>query len=429
MKNIKIFAIIYLFIVASCTTKTSEEDKIAAQLKQEIVQDLTENILAFWVKYAPDPAGGFYGTVGSDGTPRENSSKGGVLNARIIWTFSSAYRILKDEQYLALANRAQRYFLDHFIDPVYGGSYMTVAANGDPLDTQKNTYQNAFAVYGLAEHYRATGNKESLDAAIDIYRKIIEYAYDPVKGGLIGCIDCQRLGIYHDREWKFNSELANPKTMNNNLHWLEALTNLYRVWKDPGLKKHLQEQIHVMSNIVLNQKTWHQHCFLTMDWENLREVDSMGHDIEFSWLLVEAAEVLGDEEIIKDTRRIAVNLATVQLEEGIDERGAMILDKEDGQLRGGSLSWWVQSETVVGFVNAWQISGDKKFLDAAVRTWEWIKTYLIDYEYGEWNSNASYNQQRRDNGREGGGGGSKVSQFRCPYHNGRMGMEIMTRIP
>jgi len=158
-----------------------------------------------------------------------------------------------------------------------------------------------------------------------------------------------------------------------------------------------------------------------MDWENQRDIDSYGHDIEFSWLLVEAAEALGDEKIIEDTHRIAVNLATVQLEEGIDEKGAMMYDKEDGRLR-PNLSWWVQSETVVGFINAWQLSGDKKFLDAAVRTWEWIKTYLIDYEYGEWYSSGSYSDTQRR-------GGGKISQFRCPYHNGRMGFEVMSRIP
>ena len=409
-----------LFAV-SCSAEMSQEEKIAAQLRQEIKQDLTENILSFWVKYSPDPSGGFYGTVDFDGTPRENASKGGVLNARIIWTFSTAYRILKDEQYLTLANRAQRYFLDHFIDPEYGGSYMTLTAKGEPLDNQKNTYQNAFAVYGLSEHYRATGNKESLDAAIALYRKMIEHAYDPVNGGFIGCIDCSREGTFFNREWQRNTEMKSPKTMNDNLHVLEALTNLYRVWKDAGLKKHLQEQIHIMTHKVLDQSTWHQNCFLTMDWVNQRNIDSYGHDIEFSWLLVEAAEVLGDEEIIEDTHRIAVNLATVQLEEGIDEHGALMFDKEDGHIR-ANLSWWVQSETVVGFLNAWQISGDRKFLDAAVRTWEWIKTYMIDYEHGEWYSSASYSATaRRENG--------KVSQFRCPYHNGRMGLEVISRIP
>ena len=408
MKNVCLI-IIYLLISISCTTNMNEEDKIVSQLKNEIVQDLTENILPFWAKYSPDPSGGFFGTLNFDGTPRENAYKGGILNARLVWTFSTAYRMLKDEQFLTLANRAQTYFLDNFIDSEYGGSFYTVNADGSPLDSQKDIYQNAFAIYGLSEHYRATGNVESLNAAIDIYRKLIEHAYDPVNGGFIESFS---------REWQM-LEVESPKTMNTNLHVLEALTNLYRVWKDEDLKKHLQEEIDVVSHKVLNQETWHEQLFFTMDWQNQQDIDSYGHDIEFSWLLVEAAEELGDEEILKDTKRIAVNLATVQLEQGIDEKGAMMYEKTGDHLN-TNLDWWPQAETVVGFLNAWEISGDRKFLDAAVRTWEWIKTYMIDYEYGEWYSTVKSDGVAMKNR-------TKADHWRCPYHNSRMGFEIMKR--
>ena len=410
MKNL-ILAITCLMMIASCTEKTSEEDKVIAQLKREIVSDLTANILPFWVKHSPDPSGGFYGTLNFDGTPKANAMKGGILNARLIWTFSAAYRMMKDEQYLTLADRAQRYFLDRFIDPEHGGSYYTVTADGAPLDTQKNTYQNVFAVYGLSEHYRATGNRESLEAAIAIYRKLIEHAYDPVHGGFIESFD---------REWQM-LEVKSPKTMNTNLHALEALTNLYRVWKDPGLKRHLAEEIDVMSHKVLNRETWHERLYLTMDWQNQQDIDSYGHDIEFSWLLVEAAEVLGDEDILKDTKWVAVNLAAVQLEQGINENGAMIYEKS-GDHMNDNLSWWPQAETVVGCLNAWQISGERKFLDAAVRTWEWIKTCMIDREYGEWYIGINPDGTPQKNR-------VKADQWRCPYHNSRMGFEVMARFP
>ena len=419
MKNL-FLVITCLLVATSCAPRLSEEDKIVAQLRQEIVQDLTENVLSFWAKNAPDPSGGFYGTLNFEGKPRENASKGGILNARLLWTFSTAYRMLKDDQYLTLANRAQRYLLDHFIDQEYGGSFFTVTAAGDPLDMQKNVYQNAFAIYGLSEHYCATGNEESLNAAIAIYRKMAEHVYDPVNGGFIGCVECRGDGVQFDREWNY-TDIGSPKTMNTSLHVLEALTNLYRVWKDDGLRKHLQGEIYNMSHKVLNQETWHQQLFLTMDWQNLRDIDSYGHDIEFSWLLVEAAEVLGDEEILKDTERIAVNVSAVQLEEGIDEKGAMMNDRE-GEHLNANLSWWVQSEAVVGFLNAWHISGDRKFLDAAVRNWEWIKEYMIDYEYGEWYGSVSSDGTPRRNG-------VKADQWRCPYHNSRMGFEVMTRFP
>jgi len=410
MKNL-FLAITLLMIATSCSKRMSPEDKIAAQLKQEIVQDLTENILPFWANHSPDPSGGFYGSLNFDGTPKIGAMKGGILNARLVWTFSTAYRMLKDEQYLTLANRAQQYFLDHFIDKEYGGSFYTLNADGSPLDSHKDTYQNAFAIYGLSEHYRATGNKESLDAAIAIYNKLIEHAYDPVNGGFIESFS---------RDWQMNT-VESPKTMNTNLHVLEALTNLYRVWKDDGLKKQLREEIDVMSHKVLNRQTWHEQLFFTMDWQNQKEIDSYGHDIEFSWLLTEAAEVLGDEAIVKDAQRIAINLVNTQLEQGLAEDGGMRYEK-DGDTLNANREWWPQAETVLGCLNARQISGDRKYLDAAVREWEWIKTNMIDREYGEWYSNVKPDgTPQKDR--------VKADQWRCPYHNSRMGFEIMARFP
>jgi len=408
MRN-SFIALIFLLIAASNATAMSPEDSTMAKLKQEIVQDLKGNILPFWASKSPDLFDGFYGTLNFDGTPDMNAQRGGILNARLIWTFSTAYRLLKDKRYLPPANRAQHYFLNHFIDTEYGGSFYMVNVDGTPLDTKKDTYQNAFAIYGLSEHYRATGNWESLVAAISIYQKLIEHAYDSINGGFIESFT---------RDWQM-IDTKSPKTMNTNLHVLEALTNLYRVWKDENLKNHLREQIDVMTHKVLNQTTWHEQLFLTMDWKNQQNIDSYGHDVEFSWLLTEAAEVLGDEDIQKDAKRIAVNLAAVQLEQGIDTTGAMMYEKENDHLN-ANREWWPQAETVTGFLNAWQISGDKKFLDAAVHEWEWIKTNMIDRKYGEWYSNV-YPDGTPQKDRV------KADQWRCPYHNSRMGFEVMSR--
>jgi mannobiose 2-epimerase len=422
MKNILILTAI-LCVAVSCAKKLSPEEQTVIQLKQEIQQDLTENILPFWATHLPDPAGGFYGTLSYDGTPRDSAEKGGILNARVLWTFSTAYRMLKDEQYKTLADRAQRYFIDHFIDKEYGGSFYVLNADGSPLMMQKSTYQNAFAIYGLSEHYRATGNQESLNAAIGVYNKLAEHAYDPEHKGFIeGC----------SREWEKN-ERSLSKTMNTNLHVLEALTNLYRVWKDPGLEQQLRDEIDIMCHKILDQSTWHEILYLSVDWEPSRmRIDSYGHDIEFSWLLVEAAEVLGDEEILADTKRIAVNLADVQIKEGLAPEGYLRGEKFYGERPTFSgappqdtrhrLEWWPQAEAVVGFINAWQISGDKKFLDAAVLAWDWTKKYMIDHEYGEWYGNVYEDGTPVKEF-------AKANQWRCPYHNSRMGFEIMTRFP
>ncbi|KAA6343937.1 Cellobiose 2-epimerase [termite gut metagenome] len=406
MKNTVI--LIAALFVMSCTGSTPEEKELSL-LREEITQDLEGNILSFWKKHSPDPNGGFYGVLRFDATPEPEADKGGVLNARLVWTFSTAYRLLKDESYKQLADRAQAYFIEHFIDKEYGGTYWSLKADGSPSIENKQTYGNAFAIYGLSEHYRATGNEESLRAAISVYNSMIEHAYDPEHGGFIESFT---------RDWKMN-ETRMPKTMNNNLHVLEALTNLYRVWPDAGLQKHLREQIDIVSNKILDQTTWHERLYLTMDWQSTYPVDSYGHDIEFSWLLVEAAEALGDEAIIEETKRYAVHIAETQMKQGLNAMGAMMSDKS-GEHLNTTLEWWQQSETIVGFLNAWQISGDKKFLDGAVRTWNWIKEYMIDYEYGEWYTYVKEDgTQVKDH--------VKADMWRCPYHNSRMGFEVMTR--
>jgi mannobiose 2-epimerase len=419
MKNVFIF-IAVLCLAASCAVKPSPEEQAMNQLKQEIVADLTDNILPFWASHSPDPAGGFYGTLLPDGTAKDNAEKGGILNARLLWTFSSAWRVLKDERYKTLADRAQRYFIDHFIDKEYGGSFYVLNADGSPLATQKNTYQNAFAIYGLSEHYRATGNEESLREAIGIYNKLVEHAFDPQHKGFIE--ECSR-------EWtQDNERFVHSKTMNTNLHVLEAFTNLYRVWQDPGLYQQLKDEIDVASHKILDQTTWHEILYLSMDWTPAPvRIDSYGHDVEFSWLLVEAAEVLGDKAILEDTKRIAVNLAAVQIKEGLTPEGYIRGEKFHGELPPWQtedalhrLEWWPQAEAVVGFVNAWQISGDKKYLDAAVLAWEWTKKYMIDHEYGEWYGNVLEDGSPVKTF-------EKASQWRCPYHNSRMGFEIIAR--
>ena len=403
--------LVFCLLAMSCTQKKSANDQVITQLKQEIVQDLTGNLLPFWMTRTIDPAGGFYGILNSEGTPVQDADKGGILNSRLIWTFSSAYRLLGDEQYKIMADKAQQYFVDHFIDREYGGTFASVKADGTPSITDKIIYQNAFAIYGLSEHYRATGNKESLEEAIAVYKVLVKHAYDPVNGGYIESFT---------RDWTMiENEL--PKTMNNNLHVLEALTNLYRVWPDSGFKEQLTQQIDIMSNKILNQETWHENLYLTMDWINQSQIDSYGHDIEFSWLLTEAAEALGDEAIIEDTRRIAVNLAEVQLAQGFNELGGMYYEKSGDRMI-ENFEWWPQAESVVGYLNAWQISGEQKYLDTAVRSWNFIKSYMIDHEYGGW-----YRHVKAD--------GTpiktsvKVDQWTCPYHNSRMAFELITRFP
>ena len=412
--NIKKAGALLLLAGSVFSFSCSREDDKEAALYQEITDDLEGNILPFWKKQAADPAGGFYGALAYDGSPVANADKGCVLNARILWTFSAAARLPGDDGSLRLANRAQRYFIDHFIDPEQGGAYWSLLGDGTPKDTDKQTYGIAFAIYGLSEHFRATQNRESLDQAIGLYRCLEDHAFDPEYGGYIESFT---------RDWQkperygYDGAGVAVKTMNTHIHVLEAYTNLYRAWKDEGLHRQLKALTEVLINRIYNPKTRHQMLFFSREWQSLEDIDSYGHDIETSWLLTEAAELLGDAELMSRTKKIAIDLVDTQMKEGMKPDGSLIYERHGDHYR-RDLSWWCQAESVNGLLNAWRISGDGKYLEAAVRTWEWIRNNMIDREYGEWYGSVSEDGKADVHG-------LKASLWRCPYHNSRMGLEMI----
>ena len=407
--------ILYLqFIVSGCSAPTPEIK--TTRLVTETTNNLAENILPFWENYTPDPNGGFYGTVLNDGTPVLEAPKGCVLIARILWTFSNAYMHFKNEAYLKLANRAQEYFLAHFIDKEFGGTYWTVDADGTPLDDQKQTYAIAFAIYGLAAHFQATQNQESLQQAIELYQILEEKTFDPVNGGYI---ESFKRNWEKPERYGYDGKGEATKTMNTHLHVLEAYSQLYKVWPDSGLKSQLERLVNVFQEKIIDKKRWHQNLFLTSEWENLEQIDSYGHDVELSWLLTEAAEVLKDEVLIQESKSIALKLIDAQMQEGWNPEGSMLYERENGEAKGG-LEWWPQAESVVAFYNAWEISGDEKYLDAAITTWEWIKNNLVDNEYGGWYGGLGPDGQPNINR-------PKISLWKCPYHNSRMAFELHKR--
>lgn len=386
-------------------------------LLNEIEQDLTENILPFWMEKAVDPEGGFHGMVSYTSESVEGAPKGGVLNARILWTFSQAYGIYGLEEYRTMADRAQREFIDRFIDPVYGGVYWQIAPDGSIYDGTKQTYCLAYGIYGLSEHFRVTGNEESLEAAIGLFRTLEDIVHDKEKGGYIETFS---------REWKepqakgVDGKEGATKTMNTHIHVLEAYTSLYRVWPDAQVKSCIIELIDILQTKLYDPKTHHLILFCDNDWTPLEEIHSYGHDIETSWLLSEAAEAVGDKAIIEEIDRQAVEMTDTALAEGLNGDGAMIYEKNaEGYHR--YLSWWPQCETIIGCLNAWEITGEKKYFDAAQRTWKYVQTHFIDKMNGGWfkRLDALGHPSFRE---------PKISEWNCPYHNSRVGFEALKRL-
>ena len=397
-----------------------EEMTEVSIFKQEVREVLENNILRFWIDRMQDNEhGGFYGRIDNNNVLYADADKGAILNARILWTFSAAYRVLGKSEYLKIATRAKRYFIDHFIDPEYGGVYWSLDYKGQPKDTKKQFYAIGFAIYGLSEYARATNDQEALEQAINLYRCVEEHALDKEYNGYIEAmtrnwqpIDDMRLSEY---------DANYPKSQNTHLHIIEPYANLYRVWPSKELEASLRNIIGIFTDRILNPETHHLDLFFEMDWKRgAGQLESYGHDIECSWLMHEAALVLGDQKVLNKVEPI-VQIVAKASEKGLNPDGSMI---HEANLTAGTkdddLHWWVQAEAVVGFYNIYQHFHDEAALEKALRCWQYIKENLIDYQHGEW-----YWSRHRD--------GSlntvddKAGFWKCPYHNGRMCLEIIER--
>jgi cellobiose epimerase len=410
-----------LFLIFSVTLissgQTSDPEQLKIQLKNEVLTNLTQNILPFWTgKMVDNTNGGFYGRIDSNNKVYPGDDKGGILNARILWTYSSAYRILKDTSYLHIAERSRDYIMDHFIDKQNGGAYRSVKSGGEPSDTRKQIYTQSFFIYALIEYYRVTGDKEALDAAKQIFELCEKYALDKTNGGYFEVFT---------REWSRSHDLLigersvkDEKTMNTHLHLMEAYTNLYRVWPDKRVGEELRNLITIFLDKIIDSKTFHLVCFMDKDWNRTAETDSYGHDIESSWLLNEAAGVLNDPVLKQRVKLAGIKIANAA-EEGLQKDGSMIYEK-DLQRTNTERSWWVQAECVVGYYNAFEITGDEKYLQKSLNCWNYTKNHFVDNKTGGWYSSLS----------ESGvpGKGDKGGFWVCPYHNSRMCLEVFERV-
>ena len=389
-------------------------------MKTEMQDVLQKNILRFWLDNMVDQEhGGFYGRIDGHEHLHADAEKGAILNARILWAFSAAYRVLGDKTYLEAASRAKHYIIDYFIDPEYGGVYWSLDCNGKPLDTKKQFYAIGFAIYGMSEYARATGDAEALKVAIDLYRCIEEHALDHEYNGYIEAMtrDWQPIADMRLSELDANY----PKSQNTHLHIIEPYTNLYRVWKSDELKASLHNLIDIFTDRILNPETHHLDLFFDMDWKRgAGALESYGHDIECSWLIHEAALVLGDAEVLKKVEPI-VEMVAKASEKGLNADGSMVHEANlDTGYVDSDLHWWVQAEAVVGFFNSYQYFGDESALQKAQHCWTYIKENLIDNENGEWH------WSRRKDGTLNLDD-DKAGFWKCPYHNSRMCLEIIER--
>ena len=393
--------------------------RIVERLRERVERELLGDILPFWLTYAVDyEFGGFRGQIANDLTIDPLAHKGLILNARILWTFAKAYQVYRDEVYLRTARRAYEYLRRYFWDAELGGVYWMVDHLGNPVETKKRIYGQAFTVYALAEYVAACAEKEPLEKAIALHRMIEDASHDAQNGGYFET---------YERNWKLAREqrlsevdMDEKKSMNTHLHLLEAYANLLRLWNEDELRKRLRELLRIFLDHIIDPETHHFRMFFDEVWRDRSDRFSFGHDIEGSWLICEAAEVLGDTAILEEARKAAVRMAQVLYEQAVDSDGGLFYEGSGKELIDTDKHWWPQAEAV-GFLNAYELSGRDYFLKASQNSWQFIEKFIVDHQHGEWYWKVSRDGTPSDDK-------YKVDPWKCPYHNSRTCFEVMERL-
>jgi cellobiose epimerase len=378
------------------------------------------HILPFWTGPALDhEQGGWLAWMSNDLQVDRSQPKGLILNCRILWAFSAVYRAQPRPLYQEMASRALAVVMNGFWDPKQGGAFWRLDGQGRVEDDSKKTYGQAFYIYALAEYHEAFGEPAALDRAKELFGLIEHHAHDPKSGGYL---EMRR------RDWSeaadvrlSDKDMNEKKSMNNHLHVLEACTKLWRVWREPRVEQRLRELIDLFERRILDGESGHLNHFFDEQWQVRSDTYTFGHDIEASWLLWEAAETLQDAALLRRVRELVLRMAEVVLKEGLDADGGLCYEGKAGEIIDRRKECWPQAEAVVGFINAFQLSGHAKYLEAAHGIWNYLEQHLVDRVHGEWfwriNADGRPDPDL-----------PKVSEWKGPYHGSRACLEILRRL-
>lgn len=396
------------------------------EMRSEVINHLTKDIIPFWKSLRDDENGGYTGYLGYDLKADKKAVKGCILNSRITWFFANAYTLLKDESLLEEAKHGFEFLKNACWDKKNGGVYWSVNYDGTPAETLKHTYNQAFSIYALSSYYEASGDKEALDMAYQLYDLIEEKMRDEL--GYKEAFDEEFHEI--DNEKLSENGVMASKTMNTLLHVFEAYTELYRVAgvNGAGRGEKVADKIKWMMDIIAakiyNPRLHRQEVFFDNQWNTIIDLHSYGHDIETAWLVDRSVEILKDDAYERKMTPITKDLTNQIYKEAFD--GSSLANECEKGVVNEWRIWWVQAESVVGFINGYEKSGREEYLTAACKVWQFIKEHLIDGREG-------YTAGREWYWRVGADGTPDKTQpivesWKCPYHNGRMCFEVIKRL-
>lgn len=386
-----------------------------ARAAEEMLRD---RLIPFWKALRDEKRGGYYGYMDFYHRLDKGAEKGCILNSRILWFFSEAAMVLKDDSLLPYARHAYDFLQEKCLDREYGGVYWSLTCDGKPLDGTKHTYNQAFAIYALSAYYRLTGDREALTLARELFGLIEERCTD--EGGYLEAFT-REFRPASNEKLSENGVLA-ERTMNTLLHVFEGYSGLYQAGRDPAVSAAMGRILDLYARRVYDPEKRRQTVFFDRDYHSLIDLTSYGHDIESSWLMDWGCGLLGDPALTERTAAINSQLADSVLKTAFD--GRSLANECENGVTDGHRIWWVQAEALLGFVNEFAKHPERTDCrDAAAALWRFITERVEDHRPGgEW-------FWRLDETGEPDRGKPTVEPWKCPYHNGRMCMELMRRDP
>jgi len=373
--------------------------------KMEFFNHLTGDLLPFWNKLYDNSFGGFYGSVDSDGNIEEKAPKSAVLQTRILWFYSSCHKLLGDEKLLGFADFQFDFIAKHMLDPTDGGICWSVWHDGKTKDGHKHTYALAFALYAFCAYYSAGKNSSALAAADRVFHLIENDFRDSY-----GYLEPYAIG---------SPGRGQTRTSNTLLHIIEAYTEYYKAVRTNAACDALAYAIDLAMTKAYNDDLRRIECYFDPFMNPVGDVLSYGHDIEASWLVHRACTALGDGETTRRFSPKLDRLAQNVISKGfVDEgRNGLYYDRTDGN-DNKNRSWWVMAEAMVALVHRYRLYNDGKSMELAKNLWGYIKARFIS-PHGEWYAGLG------DGGDVRRGSEGLCGAWKCPYHNGRMCLELI----
>lgn len=395
--------------------------------KEFLQAQLTESVLPFWLAQQDKDHGGFYGKVTIDLERDPHAPKGGVMISRFLWSFSHSYAVLQNKEYKPVADHAYTFLIDTLWDKKYGGIYWLVDSSGEPLNTIKHVYAQAFAIYGLSEYAKIAPESEALSYAKKLYDLIEEKAYNSDTKGYEEEFD----QVWHQKNLTqiATNNLEVHYTTNTLLHLLEAYTNLYTVWQNDVLLERIKHLLTLFTQHICHSQGYCLQEF-NQNWDSVHPGVSYGHDIETSWLVdetLEKCQITG--ELANQVHEMTASLASYCFENGLDNVGWMN-SHTDSQYQDETKVWWIQAEAVIGLFHAFQQSGDHRYSESSHLLSKLIQqNFVDDRPRSEWYSRLDSEGNLLSVLRKNGKLEENISDaWKGPYHTVRFYLEMIKRL-